>query len=63
MTCGMDVELPAHGVADVGMVVAVAGRPPRGDAVDQLAPVGEHDARALGARHRLTGGGAVFIWA
>ena len=29
------------------MVVAVAGRPPRGDAVDQLAPVGEHDARAL----------------
>ena len=34
------------------MIVAVAGRPPRGDAVDQLAPVGEHDARAFGARHR-----------
>jgi hypothetical protein len=47
-----DVELAAHGVADVGMVVAVAGRPPRGDAVDQLAPVGEHDPRAMGAHHR-----------
>ena len=34
------------------MVVAVAGGPPGGDAVDQLAPVGEHDAAALGAHHR-----------
>ena len=34
------------------MVVAVAGGPPRRDAVDQLAAVGEHDAAALGARDR-----------
>ena len=34
------------------MVVAVAGGPPGRDAVDQLAPVGQHDAAALGARDR-----------
>ncbi len=39
------------GLANMRMVVAVAGGPPRGDAVDQLAPVGEIDAAALGARH------------
>ena len=37
---------------DVRMIVAVAGGPPRRDAVDQLAPVGEHDAAALRARDR-----------
>ena len=34
------------------MIVAVARRPPRRDAVDQLAPVGENDAAALGPRDR-----------
>src|SRR5256885_11775560 len=38
--------------SDMRMVVAVASGPPRGDAVDQLAPVGEHDARAMRAHHR-----------
>src|SRR5690606_23750719 len=46
-----DGELPLQSLPDVRMVVAVAGRPPRGDAVDQFAPVGENDAAALGARH------------
>src|SRR4051794_30940292 len=46
------VELAAHGVREVRVVVAVAGRPPGGDAVDQLAPVVEHDACAVGARDR-----------
>ncbi len=39
-------ELPLHRLPDVRMVVAVAGGPPRRDAVDQLAAVGEHDAAA-----------------
>src|SRR5207253_1517671 len=45
-------ELPFHRLPDVRMVVAVAGSPPRRDAVDQFATVGEHDAAAFGARHR-----------
>ena len=44
-------ELPGHVGADVRVVVAVAGGPPRRDAVDQLAPVLQHQAAAFGARH------------
>ena len=46
------LELSRDGFANMRMVVAVAGGPPAGDAVDQLAPVGELDPRALRARHR-----------
>jgi hypothetical protein len=42
-------ELPGDRLADGELVVAVAGGPPRRDAVDQFAPVGEYDA--------------LFIWA
>ena len=42
-----DLELALHRLADMRMIVAVAGRPPRRDAVDEFAPVGEMDARAL----------------
>ena len=37
-------ELAFHGRADMWMVVAVAGGPPAGDAIDQFAPVRQHDA-------------------
>ena len=37
---------------DVGMVIAVAGRPPGCDPIDEFASVGEHDAAALGTDHR-----------
>ncbi len=53
------LELGFDGGGDMRMVVAMGGGPPAGDAVDQLAPVGQHDARAIGARrgqrraHRL----------
>ncbi len=52
ITCGMTRELTLDRLPDVRMIVAVAGGPPRRDAVDQLASVGEHDAAAMGARHR-----------
>ncbi len=45
-------ELPFDRLPDVGMVVAMTGRPPRGDAVDQRAAVGERDAAAVGAHDR-----------
>ena len=45
-------ELALDRLPDVGMVIAVAGRPPRCDAIDELASVGEHDAAALRADHR-----------
>ncbi len=45
-------ELSGDGFADVRMIIAVAGGPPGGDAVDQLASVFEGDGAALG------GGGA-----
>ena len=41
-------ELPLDRGTDVRVVVAMAGRPPRRHAVDQLGPVVEHDAAALG---------------
>ena len=41
---GHALQLFGDGGADVGVVVAVAGCPPRRDAVDQLATVGEDDA-------------------
>ena len=49
---GHDVELALHRRGDGGMVIAVAGGPPRGDAVDELPPVGEHDAAAARRHHR-----------
>ncbi len=47
-----DVKLAPHRCRDTGMIVAVACCPPRGDAVDQLAPVREHDAAAPRRHHR-----------
>ena len=44
-------ELTLDCLADIGVVVAVAGGPPRGNPVDQLAPIAEHDAGAMRARH------------
>ena len=55
MTCGIVASWRADRAANVRMIVAVAGGPPRRDAVDQFAPVGEHDARAC---VRTTGSGA-----
>ena len=46
------LELLGHRVPYVRLVIAVAGGPPAGDAVDQFAAVGQHDARALRAHHR-----------
>ena len=56
-------KLHLHRLPYVRMVVAVASRPPAGDAVDQFAPVAR--ARSGEPRVRATGrgGGAVFIWA
>ena len=39
------------------MVIAVAGGPPGGDAVDQFAPVGEHDTAAMRCARPASGGG------
>ena len=39
MTCGMRLELARDRCADMRVVVAVAGGPPGGDAVDQYPPV------------------------
>ena len=44
------LDLRAQGVGDVRMVVAVAGGPPRGQAVDQFAPVRQHQPRTA-CRH------------
>ena len=41
-------ELPRHRVADVRVVVAVAGGPPGGDAVDQHPAVGQPDPAPVG---------------
>ena len=49
-------ELALDRLPDVGMVIAVAGRPPRRDPVDQFASVGQHDAGALRADHRRAAG-------
>jgi hypothetical protein len=47
-----DGELTLDGGAQMGVVVAVTGRPPRRDAVDELAAIGKHDAAALRANDR-----------
>jgi len=44
-------ELVLDCIADIGMVITVTGGPPRRDSVDQLAPITEHDAGAMRARH------------
>ena len=41
------LELPRHALEDMRVIVAVADAPPRRDAVDQLAAVGQHDAAAV----------------
>ena len=46
MTCGIFAACARDRADDVRMVVAVARRPPARDAVDQFAPVGQHDPRA-----------------
>ena len=46
------LQLLLHGRLDVWVIVSVAGRPPRGDAVDQHAAIGQVDTGAFGA-HRL----------
>src|SRR5665213_3659783 len=51
-----DVELARDFGPDMRMVVAVAGRPPRRDAVDQHPSVGKVDAAALGALDGKRGG-------
>jgi hypothetical protein len=45
-------ELALNRGADVGMIVAVARRPPGRDAVDELTPVGQHDTAAPAGRNR-----------
>ena len=45
-------ELALGRLPNVGMVIAVAGRPPRRDPIDQFASIGQHDAGALRADHR-----------
>ena len=54
-------ELTLDRGADMRMVVAVAGGPPRGDAVDQLAPVGQHDAAAVRCRDRKRRGRGLHL--
>ena len=44
-------ELSLDGLADMRMVVPVAGAPPGRDAIDQLAAVGQDDPAALGPDH------------
>ena len=46
------VELGMDGGADLRVVVAVTGGPPRRDTVDQAAAVGKFDAHARGGNHR-----------
>src|ERR1700683_207563 len=43
------LQLAAHARANVRVIVAVAGAPPRGNAVDEFPAVAEHDARSEGA--------------
>ena len=52
MTCGIRASWRSTAARMCGMVIAVTGRPPRGDAVDQFAPVGQHDAAAMRCRDR-----------
>ena len=54
-------ELRPHSLGDMGMVVAMAGGPPACDAVDQFAPVGEPDARALRAGDRQWQGSCLHL--
>src|SRR5262249_33461485 len=42
-------ELALDRLADMAVVIAVTGGPPRCDPVDQLASIAEHDATTMGA--------------
>ncbi len=53
-------ELALDGCANMRMIVAVAGGPPRRNAVDQHAPVGEK-IRLPSVRTTASGGMAVFV--
>ena len=46
------VELADHRVANIGVVIAVTGGPPARDPIDELAAVGEGDARTIRADDR-----------
>ena len=50
ITCGIVGELTLDAPADMRVVVPVADAPPRRDAVDQLAAVGQHDPAAVRPR-------------
>ena len=57
-----DVELGAHGLGDVGMVVTVAGGPPGRHPSIRLRPSAS-SSRLPWLRTTGSGGVAVFIWA
>ena len=57
------VELALHRGANMRMIVAVAGGPPRRDAVDQLAAVGQDDPCCPACVAPAAGGRPVFICA
>jgi hypothetical protein len=58
---GQGGELRLDRLVDVRVPVAVAGGPPRGNAVDQFAPVGQAQAHPALATTG-SGAGAVCIW-
>jgi len=55
------LQLGGDGGPDVGMVVAMRRRPPRGDAVDELAPIRQHDARPVRPQSREGRGGGLHL--
>ncbi|CFM10567.1 Uncharacterised protein [Bordetella pertussis] len=55
------VQLLAHRLGDMRVVVAMAGRPPRGHAVDQRASVGQLQQAAVAAHHRQRRRGGLHL--
>jgi hypothetical protein len=53
--------LPRHAVEDMRVIVAVTDAPPRRDAIDQLAAVGEDDAATVCTRRGQRGGGELHL--
>ena len=56
ITCGMISSWRCDRLPDMRMIVAVTGGPPRRDAVDKFAAVGEMDARAFACAPPASGG-------
>ena len=54
-------QLAGHAVDDVRVIVSMADAPPRRDAIDELAAVGQHDPAAA-RPHDRQGRGAICIW-